>query len=494
MKTKFTTLVLGMLLISMIACKPEKKEPLPTNDSFVYHKVIPEDFPKLDIPGFSFPEDSTTLNTWIYKNDTLNIYTHGWGIWAGLTTKTQQKVGGQKLLVYETWLTPEEMIDSILKQPIQRSNRANLKQPNQFTHSGQTVNDSIHESVSYSPPAANHAITNKLFLATTLYEYAQSGRTEIPVFPNDAITIKPVFKVLPVASEKDQTKFAISTWHSTIDSLAAYPEKDWHSAVYVDITNNSNGDGSQLLFPDSDIAPPPTEAATYNLNDFIHYTMNAEDAHFFNKEFTENTGNTMDAKPGDVAILVGMHVTTRENVRWTWQTFWWAPDPNNPPAPSSKAIADQRPDVLSKAAAHYAMAVAYYMVNPEEPYNGKNITGHPNYAFNPYLEAGFGPKVFDDDLSSIHTKDGDTIPTYVGVRTNCMSCHSMATVNPKHLDSTSNSITPYVGNAYIPLNDSIFNGQLKLDFAWSIEGNVDTTGFKAFIKKYADKLDTSSSQ
>ena len=126
------------------------------------------------------------------------------------------------------------------------------------------------------------------------------------------------------------------------------------------------------------------------------------------------------------------------------------------------------------------MAVAYYMINPNEPYEGTNIVGEPNYAFNPYLEAGFGPGVFDDDISYIVTPDNDTIQTYVGVRTNCMSCHRMATIDPSTVFTKSPSKTPYVGNSYVSRTDSLFSGQLLLDFAWSIAGNVDTTGMAAF--------------
>lgn len=262
MKTNTNHLLFIALLIVLHACTPAKKGQPPKTSLFSYDKVTPVDFPDLKIPGFTFPQDSTTLNHWIAANDTLNIYKHAWGIWTGLTSPTKQRVGGQDLLVFETWMTPEEMIDSILDKPVKRSNRANLKRPNQFTHFQQTVNDSIHESVSYSPPAADFAIQNKLFLATTLYDYAKKGMTDIPDFPNDAITIKPVFKVLPVSSSKDQTKFAISTWHGTINTLTAFPEKDWHSCVYVDITNKGHGDGSQLKFPDSDTPPPPPTDAT----------------------------------------------------------------------------------------------------------------------------------------------------------------------------------------------------------------------------------------
>ena len=477
-------------ILFFTACEDdkEKKEPKSEEEtiktSFTYNNITPVDFPSLAIPGFNFPEDSTLLNQWITENDSLNIYSHAWGIWTGITSPTNQKVANKTLLVFETWLTPEEMLDSINGTPIKRSNRANLKKPHQFTHFAPTVNDSIHESVSYSPAAASFAIENKLFLATTLYDYAQQGLNDIPNFPDEAITIKPVFKVLPVSTSGGQHKFAISSWHGPIDSLAGFPENDWHSCIYVDVENQSNGDGSQLYYENKESIPAPTPATSYNLNDFIHYTMNAEDAYFFNKEFSENSENPMKAHAGDIVILVGMHVSTKENKRWTWQTFWWAPDADNPPLPSSKVIADQRPDILTGPAAHYAMAVAYYMIKPDEPYNGRNIKGKPNFAFNPYLEAGFTPSVFDKNMSMINTETGLTISTYAGVRTNCMSCHSMATVNPKGFTTGSISTTPYIGNAYISLDDPIFESLLKVDFAWSVEGNIDTTGIKEHINNY----------
>lgn len=458
------------LLVLTYSCKKDNEDPQHESNDFVYHDVNPAEFPELGIEGFRFPEDSTVINQWIYTSQADKIATHGWGIWTGLTSKTNQYIPGDKspLRVFETWLTPGEIVDSILSQPIQRSNRANLKRPNQLTHfvsNVETVNDSIHESVAYSPGAASFAINNKIFMATTLLDYAREGRTEVPFFPANAITIKPVFKVLQASS--GETKFNISAWNGTTDELVAFPEQDWASFVTIDISRNAS-----------------TEGRTFTLNDFIHYKLNDEDVYYFNKEFSENGGNPFDAKPGDIVILVGMHVGTREITNWTWQTFWWDANPDNPPLPSSKAIADQRPSELQGAARHYAMALAYYMVDPNEPYNGVDITGSPNYAFNPYLEAGFGPGVFNDSLSYIKTPSDSIIKTYVGVRTNCMSCHRMASINPSKLNTAETSNTPYVGNAFISRNDSIFRNQLLLDFAWSIQGNLDTTGVGAYLNKY----------
>ena len=503
MKRNLFYVLAGILFLAFQSCDNTTPPPQPTLPTFTYDKVVPVDFPKLSIPGFNFPEDSTVLNQWISSNDTVKVFQHGWGIWAGLTAPTTYTVGGQNLLVYETWMTPGEIVDSINNNGVKRSNRANLELVKQLAH-GQSLQGrtalkathavnkdtnavivSIHETVSYSPPSASYAIQNKIFKATTLYGYGMKGMTDIPDFPNTSINIKPVFKVLPAASASGKTKFPIATWKGPISALSGYGEEAWRSCVYVDITNQSHGDGSQLDVTGAQ-APAPTPGATYNLNDFIHFTMNAEDTYYFNKEFSENSGNKLNAKPGDIVILVGMHVTTKENKRWTWQSFWWAPDPNNPPSPSSKAIAAQRPAQITGAAAHYAMTVAYYMVNPSEPYSGTNITGQPNIGFNPYLEASFGPSTFRPDTarSFVETAAGQTIPTYVGVRTNCMSCHISASVGQQ--DPLQGN-TQYFGDTYIGLNDKMFLGQLRLDFAWSISSNLDTVGWAAFVKNNPKK-------
>ena len=462
MNKKNYFLLTALLLTLFFSCNNYKK------DTFTYHKVIPAEFPQVSIPGFNFPEDSLAVNNWVRTSNTEKIYQHGWGIWTGLTTETNQYIPGDKrpLRVFETWLTPEEIVDSIKNVPVRRSNRANLKTPNQLGHfvsDQETVNDSIHESVSYSPGAASFAINNKIFMATTLLDYAKKeNRKEVPFFPPNAITIKPVFKVL--ASSTGKTKFNIAAWSGPNDKLAGFPEQDWGSQITVDVSEGAISDGT-----------------TFNVDDFINYKLNDEDVFYFNKEFTENSGNKSTAQAGDYAILVGMHVGTREITNWTWQTFWWDSNPDNPALPSSKEIADLKPRALRGAATNYSMAVAYYMVNPNEPYEGSNITGQPNYAYNPYLEAGFGPGTFNDALSYVKTPEGKKINTYAGTRSNCMSCHRMASINPDALSSSNTSVTPYVGNSYVSRTDSLFKDQLLLDFAWSIQGNLDTLGIKSYL-------------
>ena len=62
-----------------------------------------------------------------------------------------------------------------------------------------------------------------------------------------------------------------------------------------------------------------------------------------------------------------------------------------------------------------------------------------------------------------------------------MSCHRMASINPAALNTANTSETPYVGNSFVSRNDTLFKDQLLLDFAWSIQGNLDTLGIKSYL-------------
>ncbi len=462
-------IALGILVL---CCSPQK-EPVGTKKLVeTTDEVTPTPFPDLGIPNFQFPTDSNTINSWVATEDVNAIYSHGWGIWAGLTAPSGQSIGGQELLVFETWLTPAEILDSMKSVPVKRIGRANLNKPKQFGHafnkSGEEPDTKIAESVSYSPAATKYALDNKIFLYSTFEKYAAEGRTSIPDFPANAITIKPVFKVISKSKLDPSGYYAMPSWVGPIDSLAAFPENKWNACIYVDITNSSSADGGVDIG-----CYGPTPETTYNLTDFIHYELNEEDVAYYNQEFG------LGAEAGDYAVLVGMHVATRETKRWTWQSFWWSANPNSPASPSSPQIASLRPaEYLNGAASHYAMTSAYYMVSPPQPYTGGQSVGDTLIAFNPYLEAGFGPGVFTGSDSYV-VKNGIQISTAAGVRTNCMSCHVYAAYNVKKPSET----PPYSGDAYVSLDDPVFSGFIKADFAWSVVDNVDTTAIASMISQ-----------
>jgi len=445
------------------------------------------DLPK-PVPDMVFPESETTVNEWVYNNNVDAIYQHGWQIWAGLTQKVGT-VDGTPVRAFETWATPSNMLYRIKSGQLLRemaepapSQRPALELgiPRQFRGLPQgqkfkllgiediaqsPVGDTnILVSVAYNPPAAKHAIGNKLFLQSTLDTYLKNGYTEIPNFPNNAITIKPVYKIIPKGTPNGIYTFP--GWPGTPNPAIAFPEKDWNSCVYVDIKNpEAGGNGKNI-----DIGcTGRNEKNTFFLKNFIYHELTEQNARYLKTQLK------LKAEPGDYAILVGMHVTTREIKRWTWQTFWWSANAENPYPPSSKKIASMRPlQYLDPASQHYAMAVTYSMVTPAQPItDGQNI-GSSVIGYNPHLEAGFDRLVFQ----IVRPINGFIFNVY-GVQTNCMTCHNLALYNPQtdySANKGANREKPYGTDYYMSLTDPTFNATLKLDFAWSILGVLELDG------------------
>lgn len=429
------------------------------------------DLPKA-APGTVFPESELTINGWVYGGDEQAIHRHAWNIWAGLTQQAGT-VDGQPVRAFETWATPSNMIYRMHNETAPPQRRLDLEPARQLrnvspqvaaTADGQGSGDvsadgdtHIAVSVAYNPPAARHAINNRLFLESTLKQLIKDGYTDIPNFPVNAITIKPVYKVINAANTVNGI-YTFPGWPGTPEPAKAFGESDWDACVYVDVTGlgrggNSIDAGCQGRNADN----------TFYLNNFIHHPVTAADAEYLAAQLS------VKVEAGDYVILVGMHVATREIKRWAWQTFWWSANPDAPYPPSSQAIAAARPAVLDEAAAHYAMSVAYSMVSPAQPITGGENVGQPVISYNPHLEAGFDPGVFQISRPINGTDRYD-----YGVQTNCMTCHGLAAYDPTvDYSNDANREKPYATDFYMSLDDAVFDGKLKLDFAWSILGVME---------------------
>ena len=91
-----------------------------TPEALAQDTIVPAPFPQdLNIPGFNFPEPAHVVNQWLINQTApepasaakadASITKHMWGIWTGLTRETDRTYNGQKLLVFETWLTPQDI-------------------------------------------------------------------------------------------------------------------------------------------------------------------------------------------------------------------------------------------------------------------------------------------------------------------------------------------------------------------------------------------------
>ncbi|WP_330441382.1 FAD-dependent oxidoreductase [Flavobacterium sp. C4GT6] len=474
-KSALSVLIAGGMVLSMSSCKEKhEEENKPEAENVEKGIIIPQEFPNdLGIANFSFPEDSTKIYTWLNNQDTNSITEHAWGIWAGLTKKSNQIYKGDSLCVFETWMGVKELA-AICRIPLTKGKEAQqvkkgrtaLSVPRQFVHAQvfakQAVIDTsfqIFETVSYNPGAAKYALDHKIFNQSVLNKYeVKDGIGRIPQFPNNGITLKPTY----YAGIPDENGLIrVPAWPGTPNPAKTFGPDAWNTYVYADLSNSQPANKKLVPVTSENPTADEIKAATCNVSDFINYKLDEEAAAYLNK--TEDIDGNSNFKAGDLILLVAMHVGTKEISNWTWQTFYWSYQPDSPALPSSTAEANARPSQIKGAAAHYAVATAYAMVWPNQPINGgtnKNVT--PIIAFNPYLEAGFAPNTFQNNNSTYPNKLG----LEYGVQTNCMSCHALATVKGD---------VGYTADQYISMDDmSLYKNEVQVDFAWSIQGNINT--------------------
>jgi hypothetical protein len=484
------------LALLMLACNEEKK-------AIEFDAITAVPMPTTLASGLSFPTDSTLINSWIQESKIVDnletnkdIITHGWDIWDALTAMTDHQNNGQPLRRFETWYTPgdiksalESLSDnsSFKLEDLKRAHSGQLKVPHQHGHVPEVVSGDVVGFVKYDPSSAAHIFNNQLYNYKKLKSMIKPGKiANIPAFPSSTVAIKPVFQVLTdTASVKiGPDLYQIPAWpgyHNQIsmDSVVkgGFGPTAWDN--FVKITTAGDTDAANKVF---------------SIKDFINFKLNQAQADSIIAGGTNFiTGGT--PKAGDYAVLVGMHVNTRENQRWTWQTFWWSEDPEAPQSPSSSLIASQKPASLDRAAKHYSMGVAYNMISPSQDYtkgSNANTKAEPDktsvYAFNPYLEAGFPESTFkagNEKVVAAYSKGyqrvGATklpsgkyeggVMNRVGIQTNCMSCHGQARMYDVDFKTASNSVF-YITDQYFSLDAPYFESSIVLDFVWSIQGNL----------------------
>lgn len=458
------------------------------------------DMPAEPAPGVRFPTAEAEINSWIFATpqNTAAIYSHGWGIWAGLTKPTTGE-GGFARVTYQTWLTkadviavftgkkPEDqfllgessqmfrhgLVDGFLANAASEMKDGTEPKANA---AGIIVNNDILENVAYSPPSAAYLLETGVGKPEVLDRLLGEG--DKVRFPDDAVNVKPVYKLITEDRLTDWTDtdgsprklYAFPAWPGVPDlnswtpdmKEGGYPETLWQQCVYVDmdLEGPTTSTGVDVN------CKSPGAGNIYSLDDFIAVDLKLENAAFINKATgkTEQIGGDGPA----IALLVAMHVTSRETTQWTWQTFWWEADAAHPNTPSSAAIAGARPDTLTSQAAHYAMAPAYSMLVPAQPLVGGKNVGALVTAFNPYLEAGFGtPVISITETVQTPAGSGDwtTTTTDMGIQTNCMTCHGLAAWGGRGSN--------YAANFYVPRDYWVFDTALDVDFAWSVEAIGD---------------------
>lgn len=257
-------------------------------------------------------------------------------------------------------------------------------------------------AVVFDPVAAAHARRSRV--------RARPRRGAMPAFPRDAITLKPVW----YAIHRDRVT-ALPVW----DGAPTRPDGD--------------GNPTRTWAREVLVVPPGADGPDHNADDAAGRRRVGLDAFVVRTLATDaevvaarRAARDPTLAIGDLAVLVGMHVATKQIPDWVWITLWWHDRPDSGP------YAAGRPARVRGPAAHYLMDVAYSADTPAA------ADGGPHAAMNPWLEARFPG----------------------GLRSNCVACHQRAALGAE---------------TYLPVTrgptaatDPYFADKLTTDFVWSL--------------------------
>ena len=415
-----------------------------------------------------YPAASARIEGWISATQDDSIRAHAWDTWASITSP----VGPGGLPVWETWYSGHEVYEMV-PDSVRGARRhfRDFEHPEQFHTVGLHVSrgrqriptDRAEAVLSFNRYTRSLAeyIWNHRYNDSTVLDSINDAfdRAGTPVAERqilvsrdsvDAseIALKPVFQFISGSGPT-----AIPYWNgdspaASTDSANPSPST-WRQGVVVDPTGKLKpGDTVSM----SVNGGPPQPLPVVSLDLFYHVRVTAADSANYSN-FAATSGDEVGAsdsgaqdsvlamvRPGNYALLMAMHVTTKEIPNWTWQTFWWSPNPQDPQYGADRTAA------VRGVWRNYNMNAAYYMVTPP----GRR-GGTPHVVYNPYLETNLYGKV-------PNPAGGDSI-AWTGVTSNCMSCHRVASW-PGQI---------YYPNGQIAPGDSaIFGGLTKLDFLWSV--------------------------
>jgi hypothetical protein len=386
------------------------------------------------VPSWFQFQSPATVNGWISNQDTQSISGHGWMLWGAVTAPTTQNVGGTQVTVptFETWYDE----DTVFSPPSASHALATgetgrkFKIPQQLLRGGalKTLADVSPldfrvVTVKYTQEIYDGVQQNQYYSGTVMQQLnngwgsAPLANRKIADFSDRAIMVKPVYQVIS-GTEATQIPYWAGAENS---STPATP-------------GPSTWTQKALIVPPG-VTPGASTLPAVGLDRFYAVKLDQTEVNYLVQ------AGAKSVKVGDYAVLVGMHLSSREIDNWTWQTYWWS---------------YQKPSIPASAGGHvqapfdnYAMATGYSFTTEAE-----NPNSLATVCFNPYLEAGFGNKVFEK-------------PQQLGIESNCMSCHRAA--------AWPGSTGKYIANGLIDASDPFFfTGNTKTDFVWALPEDVQT--------------------
>ena len=417
------------------------------------------------LPRWFRPDPPAAINRWVAEQDLKSITAHAWKLWAAITAPSSERFRGAAAPIFLTWWPQGDVFASVQEANAlaQDTPRVRFERPRQFrrfqhllaeTTTPQPLpgNQNVVVTVQYNDAMYRHVRKGQYYDPNVLQNINDGWSGSTPLqswnlapFPATSVMTKPSY-LFAYANQPTQMQY----WTGPADSItpSAPGYGTWTNWMWVlppgwniEQFRQTQADGHPVV----------------SVNDFFHFALTPED--FLPTSplqgaslFPNNPLSSSGFNPGDYAMLVAMHLSSREIADWTWQTFFWSLTPSRPAGSDSPSAAPPFN--------HYQAAAGY-------SFTADGTSGSlPVLCYNPYLEAGFDNSVF-------------SLPGQLGIESNCMSCHRAA-VWPAIAPASAppGTINPgYVANGIIdPGNLYLFGGQTKTDFVWGVQNNVAAPG------------------
>lgn len=483
----------------------------------------------------SFPSQMNDIQTWLSQEIDNNaaVRSHSWSIWGSLTSLTpysienpyNAQIGSSHLPTFMTWYSSYEVygVNSNAKNSCASGRQGTIdKHGIKRCRAG-----SLLDFNKYSLVESKYVIDQQYNNLSTLTQRVNNNPEplDLPPFNNSlfanntadnvSFSLKPVYYLL-----KNNAHNLLPYWggmqpNTTVTPNAPTPNT-WNQCVAITVGTTSSSlpkvcnpgkgnanatapDGGWQQVALSDFLAIPL---TQEMLDELNY---AQKSSPLQASSILSLGYSDDAKAevGDVAVLVGMHVTVRESKNWVWQTMYWSPKdlqqvtmntdyPVFPPKSDTYNAGENYPASsfdnpyqtpspahtnIPSWAKNYAMCTAYSPVYPIQPdTGGTNDSTFPQICFNPWLETAF-------DTLKGHFSN-------TGLNSNCMSCHAQASYNGSVAPGmqTAKCSEPqgfgYYGNGYTSRDNScLTNKNFAYDFSWHISNAYDDEKSKSVNKE-----------
>jgi len=380
-------------------------------------------------------------------------------------------------------------------QRVPNTNYQTLKDGVNFESNG----DIMVATVSYNKAALDNilgtSLYNAAYLDSKLPPTASSPSTTIPPMPPNSIVLKVMLWPVNGGGSTWTAVTALPIWDwdankpgsSSDNQYAGYEMQNfWRRAVAISSGPVTTAEQKrvQFLFGVLDSNGNPMGPNTYNDAQLVGLDR------FYSKKYTDGDlaalsdcdRAILDAsaywtykrafQAGDSLALIAMHVITKEQPDWTFQSAWWHPDALACPTATSRYCSD-RPNTVPGGVTTYKN----YMITTT--YGTTQNAGNRNYYSPPGTKGPIWPVAYNPyiELAASHP-----------ITTNCMNCHHRAAWPPttpgtkpdKGRVSTYLQTSPPNPNALevYQTNNAVFNGLLMVDSMWAISdrGGYPTPG------------------